>query len=117
MKSEFIEYLEDIGLTKSPLKRIEAIYEICKELISDDIIDIFVTEYLQDDGSREYESLWFFSDKCFIEAKQFLTTFNFDISPTKNNIAFWNTKLQKYDFKEGIKKTVDFFEGLLVNER
>ena len=35
-----------------------------------------------------------------MEAKQFLTTFDFDMTPIKKRIEYWNIKMQKYDFNK-----------------
>ncbi|MEA1992572.1 MAG: hypothetical protein U9N58_10345, partial [Thermodesulfobacteriota bacterium] len=64
MKKEFIDYLESIGIKGGVLlDRIESIYEFYSEMCPDDIVDIFVTDYIDSDGKREYENLWFFSDR------------------------------------------------------
>ena len=105
MKKEFIKYLESIGITKAIRERIETIYEYYKEMCSDEITGIFITEYIKEDGSREYENLWFFSDKYCMEAKQFITTDNFDITSIKKQISYWAIKKQDYDFKKATEKS------------
>ena len=105
MRKEFIKYLESIGITKALQERIETIYECCKELCSNELNDIFVTDYLQEDGTREYENLWFFSDKYCMEAKNFITVDDFDISPIKKRINYWTIQKQNYDFKKATGKS------------
>jgi len=106
MRKIFIEYLKSIGITTGALqKRVETIYECCKELCSNEITDIFITDYIKEDGSREYENLWFFSDKYCMEAKQFITTDNFDITPINKKIYYFNIKKQNYDFKKATEKS------------
>ncbi len=57
MKEEFIEYLKSIGITAEEyLKRIETIMEVYSELCQGEIVDIFVDEYIKEDGTREYEA-------------------------------------------------------------
>ncbi len=47
MKEEFIKYLNTIGITTQVLlNRIEAIYEICLEICPEEVVDIFVDEYV-----------------------------------------------------------------------
>ncbi|GAI51330.1 unnamed protein product, partial [marine sediment metagenome] len=105
MREEFIKYLESIGITKALRERIETIYECCKELCSNEITGIFITDYIKQDGSREYENLWFFSDKNCMEAKQFITTDDFDITPIKKRINYWTIQKQNYDFKKATEKS------------
>lgn len=56
MKQEFQEYLKSIGLTQTAIQKIETLYEYAKEICPDEIQDMFVTDYFQEDGSRMYES-------------------------------------------------------------
>lgn len=105
MKREFVEYLESIGITKTFRERIETIYEFYKNICPDEIEDIFVTEYINSDGSREYENLWFFSEKYVMEAKRFITEDNFDITPIHKRIHFLTIKEQDYDFRKATKKS------------
>lgn len=105
MKEEFIEYLKSIGITEILQKRIATIYEVFQKTCPDEISDIFVTDYIKDDASREYENLWFFSEKYLMEAKQFATRDDFDIMPFKKKIVYWNTVSQDYDFKKATEKS------------
>jgi len=101
MRKEFIKYLVSIGIiTRALRERIETIYECCKKLCSNEITDIFITDYIKEDGSREYENLWFFSEKTCIEAKQFITKNDFDIIRIKKRVNIWNIQKHKYDFKK-----------------
>ena len=105
MREEFITYLESIRLTGAPHKRIETIYEFYRETCPDEITGIFVTEYTKKDGAREYENLWFFSEKYFMEAKQFITKDNFDISPIQKRVIYWTIQKRDYDFKKATPKS------------
>lgn len=105
MREEFIKYLESMGITRALRERIETIYECCKEICSNEITGIFITDYIKEDGSREYESLWFFSDKYCMEAKQFITTDDFDITPIKKRINYCTIQKQNYDFKKATEKS------------
>jgi len=110
MKEEFIEYLKFIGLTETLCKRIEAIYKFYRDLCPDEITGIFVTDYTMGDGSREYENLWFFSEKYAMEAKQFIIKDDFDITPIKNGIHYWRIQKQEYDFKKATEKSRLYLE-------
>jgi len=105
VKKEFTKYLNDVGITKALHKRIETIYEFYSGICPDEIIDIFVTDYITKDKEREYESIWFFSEKYCMEAKQFIKNDDFDITPMQNRIYYWNIKINDYDFKKATEKS------------
>jgi len=100
MKGEFIKYLDCISITNALRGRIETIYKLCKQLCPEEIKDIFITDYIKEDGSRVYENLWFFSEKNCMEAKNFRAVEDFDIIPMKKRVTFWNIKIHNYDFKK-----------------
>ena len=100
MKKEFLTYLESIGITRPIRERIETIYEFYKEICPDKITGIFVTEYIKESAEREYENLWFFSPKCCMEAKNFITQDNFDMDPIYKRVIGWEIQKQDYDFKK-----------------
>lgn len=105
MRQEFMKYLKSIGITETLSKRIERIYEFYREICPDEIKDIFVTEYIKEDGSREYENLWFFSKKYWMEAKQFIIKDDFDITSIQNRIYYWSIQKEDYDFKKAGEKS------------
>ena len=102
MKQKFIEYLESIGIKAgSLLGRIESIYEFYLEMCPDEIVDIFVTDYIDSEGKREYGELLFFSDRYVMEAKGFAEgKDDFDIAPIKGGVQYYEIRKQEYDFKE-----------------
>jgi len=106
MRKEFIKYLVSIGIiTKALRERIETIYKFYQEIYPDEITDIFITDYIKEDGSREYENLWFFSEKNCMEAKQFIIKEDFDVTPIKKRIFYWTIQKQNYDFKKATEKS------------
>jgi len=105
MKEEFKKYLKDVGITGDIRERVERIYDFYREICPDEITGIFITDYIKEDGERVYEHLWFFSEKYCMEAKQFITTDDFDITPIKSRILYWGLKKQDYDFKKATEKS------------
>ena len=100
MKDEFVSYLKTIGMTEPLLERVKSIHDFYEAIFPNEITSVFVSEYVNQDGSRQYESLWFFSLKYTMEAKQFTTTDNFDVAPIHKQIRHWLVEKQEYDFKE-----------------
>lgn len=110
MKKEFITYLESVGITEALRKRIETIHEFYRETYPEKITGIFITDYVKEDGSREYESLCFFSEKYYMEAKQFITKDDFDITPIQNRVIYWTIQKRDYNFKKAADKSRLYLE-------
>ncbi len=101
MKAEFKNYLELIGLTGVIINRVEEIYQFYEnslKILGEDILDIFVTDYVSKEGLREYENLWFFSKNYIMEAKLFLQQDDFDLAPIAKKIKYIQVKKNDYDF-------------------
>ena len=108
MREEFIEYLKSVGITEPLYKKIETVYEFYREICPDEITDIFVTDYITEDGSREYEHLCFFSEKFFMDAKQFITKDDLSINPIKKRLYHLHIE-KKTMISKSQQKNRDFF--------
>ena len=106
MKAEFLEYLNSIGITAEEyLKRIETIIEFHSNICQEEIIDIFVDEYIKEDGTRDYDDINFFSNEYDFTARQFLIEDKFVLTKrTKNAIAII-IKKNNYDFKKATENS------------
>jgi len=103
---KFIPYLKEVDITtRALLKRVEFIYNLCCDMCPEEIEDIFVTDYIKEDGTREYENLWFFSKGYCLEAKKFLTQINLDVTPIKKRIYYWTVTAQDFDFSKATDKS------------
>ena len=107
MKREFSDYLNSIGIIGELFEKIEKIYDFYSEINSEEIEDILVTEYITEDGSREYMSVWFFTDNFAMEANNFTNKDkdDFDCVGIKNTIVRWEIIKQDYDFQEITEKS------------
>lgn len=104
--TKFIPYLNEIDIVSSTLlKRIEFIHTLVSDMCPDKIEDIFIDDYLKEDGTRDYEDLWFFSNLYCLEAKKFLAQIDLDITPIKQRITYWSVKIQDFNFKESSEKS------------
>jgi hypothetical protein len=72
MKPEFTTYLEGFGITfqRRPelYSKIESIHDFFQAECPDEIADVFLADYTSD-GRRVYPSLWFFTPKFALEAR------------------------------------------------
>jgi hypothetical protein len=63
MKPQFLEYLKSIGITAPELiAKVEEALALGTKLCPEDIQDIFISDYIMQDGSREYEEFAGFSE-------------------------------------------------------
>lgn len=109
---KFYDYLKGIGLTSTPFtEKIESVYNICSQMCPEEIKDIFVSNYIKNDGNEEFISLWFFSDKYCLEAKQFLTKYDIDIAYLYQSIKYWTIKLEDYSYNDISDKSKLSFEA------
>jgi hypothetical protein len=108
MKEESIKYLKSIGMGDILIGRVEEIYKFYEEILTrlgDKIEDIFITDYIQSDQSRQYENILFFTSKYILEAKLFINQDDFDITPTKKRIVYIDIKKKDYDFKKAMDQS------------
>ncbi|MEA3338617.1 MAG: hypothetical protein U9R15_01495 [Chloroflexota bacterium] len=107
MQQKFIDYLESIGIKSGLLlDRIESIHAFYIGMCPGEIEDIFVTEYIDSDGKREYENMWFFSDRYIMDAKGFAAgSDEFVITQIRGKVAHFRIKKQDYDFKAATERS------------
>jgi hypothetical protein len=120
MQEGFTQYLSSIGIGGPIANRVEEIYAFYDEIlrrIGDEIQDIFMTDYIQQDGIRQYENLWFFSDKFVMEAKLFINKDDFDFFYLKQRVDYLRVTKENYDFKEATEQSrlnVEWHAAVLV---
>ena len=110
MKAEFVAYLDSLEATDQVLTRVETILNFYKDLCPEDILDIFISEYIKKDGNREYQSLWLFSKRFMMEAKNFLIQDDFDIAPINNFVTYSDIQKNEYDFNTTSEGSRLFFK-------
>ena len=62
-------------------------FRFYREFVGFEIQTIFVSEYLDNSGQRQYEALWVFSDKAVGEARFRGPEERIDLIPLENNIV------------------------------
>jgi hypothetical protein len=100
MKSEFVEYFEHINISRTLQNRISDLLDIAIDICPEEIIQLHLSNYIAEDGSNAYDSMWFFSETFCLEAKQFLTESNLDITPYKNLICYAKLFAEDFNFHE-----------------
>ena len=107
------DYLATVGITGDLAKRVHSVYSFYSEQLNLVVTDMFVSEYLTQDGTREYDSLWFFTEDFMMEAKRFVKDDNFDLAPIKGRVKHIVISKEDYDFKAAtIKSRMNLFVSL-----
>ena len=107
MTNEFVTYLDSIGITGLYLDRVKEILDFYQRLFPDQIKDIFVSEYVQEDGTRKHQGLWLFSTTSIMEAKDFLRKDkdDFDFMFIRNQVKYWTIEKTEFDFDIATKSS------------
>ncbi len=106
MIEKFEDYLGSLQLTKVVKDRIEEIIILNRKIKEMDILDIFICELKNKEGSRNYTSLWLFGEKYCIECKSFLTKNDFDLTPIKNKIDYCSISPIDFDLENTTEKSI-----------
>ena len=96
MEQALITYLESIGITGALTAKVEEVHNFYSQYLGCEINDIFVSEFINKDGSRVHENLWFFNQNFCYEAKLFNNQEDYDCDVIKDNINSFTIK--KIDF-------------------
>ncbi len=98
MRDEWTEYLKSVGFREPLLGRAAKTFRFYREFVGFEIQTIFVSEYLDNSGQRQYEALWVFSDKAVGEAKFRGPEERIDLIPLENNIVHWIVEKTAFEF-------------------
>jgi hypothetical protein len=105
MKKHFETYLHSLGITKPILKRAESVLSFHEAIVSSPIKHVFVSEYVNDEKVRTYESLFIFSETSIMEASQFVSEDAYEWAPFPKSIVYWELKKKDFDLKAATEKS------------
>jgi hypothetical protein len=106
MKTEFSEYFKSIGITEPVLTRIETIMEYSSQVCpNDEVMDVFVSEYVEQDGTRKYEDLRLFCKKRHFVASDFINKDEFYVTDPLAKIIGIKFEAKDFDFKKATDKS------------
>lgn len=100
MKEEFIRYLQSLGLTDVLLPRCDYVFRILSDTVGEEILDIFVSEYFEEDGKRYYEDFRVFTETTCLVASNFLHEDKFAIWNLESRYHNINFRSTNYDYKK-----------------
>ncbi len=112
MNKRIKKYLKAIEVTNPIQQRIEEFHGLCETILEGkEICDLFVDEYINNDGERTYTAITFFTENMCLSAESFLSETNIHITPLDLLDSF-ACKLMDFDFKKATKNsrvTIDLF--------
>ena len=105
MKHEFLDYLKSLSMPDAYLERTTSVIEQIERLFTLNTDDLFITDYIKDDGERVFESLWLFDGGLLVEAKNFLKQEDFDLIRLKSNVAYLRVMSSNFNFAKATNKS------------
>ena len=92
------EYLKsiEIEVDSEIYKRIQKHYEFYNGFLEIEISDIFISEIIDQEGNRIYQSLWFFNEESISEVTSFITKDDYD-QDRKEWINSWTLTKSNFD--------------------
>jgi hypothetical protein len=104
MKTEGLNYLRSLGMSTVLMKRANRASKALSKIWQEKITDLFATEYINEDGVRQFEHLYFFTPCQIIQVKNFASedTFDADAVPALANLLIKRTD---FDFEEANEKS------------
>jgi hypothetical protein len=115
MKKEFLTYLNAINTTQTVQNRVAMFYNLCQNICTEDLVDIFVDDYVNQDGSISYTGLSFFSKNFTLSIPNFLTSDIISILGNKVAVQWFRLQIRDYDFKKGNDQSrisMDLMKGI-----
>lgn len=105
MEEKFKKYLNSIGITEALTERTEIFYEFFRKRCPEKITGIFVSDYINENGEREYQDLWFFSFKYYMFASDFAVREHLFFGLIKDRVYLWELEKENYDFKRATERS------------
>src|SRR4051794_10673530 len=90
-------YLRDLGMRNALVERVTTFYHAYRALVTDPVTDIFVSEYVDDEGTRQYENLWLFWEKYVAEALSFVNQERSDLMTLVENVGWIGLTRREFD--------------------
>lgn len=99
MQDEWRKYLKDIGLSNTLQSRAAKIFGEFSSLFPQEVTGIFVTDRIDKEGHRRYDSLWFLSNDFLMESKNFGSSDNIDMIRHSRNIVYLTIEKEHYNLR------------------
>jgi hypothetical protein len=97
-REQFEEYFTGLGMGAPLIERGLSVIESVERLLTEPIRYLFVSEYRDEGGNRNFESLWILTEGYMSESQGFLTGDRFDIVPVHQGLVRLETNREHFDF-------------------
>lgn len=105
MNEEFQLYLNNLKATSVVITRVENLIEILHEIVPINFTGIFLNDFITQDGTMQFDTLYLFTDVEILQARNFLQTDNFELGGYKKAVSSFEIQEQDYDFKMTSEKS------------
>lgn len=105
MNDETVDYLQKIGMGDALADRVRTIEKLVLAVLPDEVSLVFVSDYLDDEGNRQYENLYFTTPNYLVEVLGFVSQQTFEIDLIRNNIINLRYESRDYDFKHATEQS------------
>jgi len=92
-------YLQSLDMGKVLMSRVSRVWDFYNAILPERLDDIFVNDYVNDDGTRTYGSAWLFSPTFMAEVRDWQTTDDFDLL-RPSRIRYWRLRKENFEFGE-----------------
>ncbi len=106
MITKFQLYLRKIGVTQPIQGRVEYFHCLCSNMYFGKLSDIFIDDYLTEDGTRKYLDLTFFSQYFNFSIHNFLIEDKINVATLQTWVDQIDIKVDNYDFKKANDKSL-----------
>lgn len=102
---QFEDYLKNtVGLDGLYLEQAYKVREMYGKILGDDIVEMFVSEYVDAEGKQNFESVWVFTEYAAFEAKNFLGSIELD-GLSFSSIKYWDAKFENFELGKADEKS------------
>lgn len=94
-------YLPTIGMKSSvDIERVKELFNTGKAMCPEDIVAIFISNYVESEGKEQYKDLWFISDNYILEVLNFARqeTPRIEITIFTDNLMYFSIETKTYHF-------------------
>jgi len=105
MREDFEGYLRSISLTETLIERVDVLYEMYRSFCPEEINWIFVSDYVTEDGVRNFDELWFFSENYILNSPQFASSDIHTMGKFELPVIAFKLTKQDYDLKKATGKS------------
>jgi hypothetical protein len=105
MRKDFEDYLRSISLTSTLIEKVDAIYEMYRSFCPEEIDSIFVENYVTQEGTMNFDELWFFSKHYLLNSPQFASEDIHTMGRLDLPLFLFKITKQDYDLQKATSKS------------